>query len=256
MFKNIFHTIKKENNKKHKELNFSLHPLDVSNLSFKINKKIIIDNINILIPLKGLTVILGPNGSGKSIFLKLIHGLLTPTRGQIKWGNVCINKMIREKQAMVFQKPVLLRRSVAANIDFVLKGLNKNNKIYRNQLLEEVNLLEKLKIPARSLSGGEQQRLVIARALALQPSVLLLDEPSLNLDPVSTLNIEKIILNAYKLGVKIILVTHDIGQAKRLADDVVFLNAGKIMEYKSSKIFFSNPSSHEARLYLEGKMVN
>ena len=232
-----------------------MHPLVINNLTFRKDKNIIIDDINISLPLNGLTVILGPNGSGKSVLLKLIHGLLRPTLGNIKWGNVSINKDIRKKQAMVFQKPVLLRRSVAANIDFVLKPQKDKAKIIRDKLLKDVNLLNKSSMPARLLSGGEQQRLVIARALALGPSVLLLDEPSLNLDPVSTFKVEKIILEAYKSGMRVILVTHDIGQAKRLANYIVFLNAGKIIEYKPSKSFFSNPSSKEAKFYLDGKMI-
>jgi tungstate transport system ATP-binding protein len=156
---------------------------------------------------------------------------------------------------MVFQKPVLLRRSVAANIDFVLKLKGKVDTVRRNELLAQASLFDRAAQPARALSGGEQQRLALARALASDPEVLFLDEPTASLDPTSTLAIETSIRAASLRGVKIILVTHDAGQARRLSGDVVFMHLGKVVEHSSADVFFTKPTCHVARDYLTGRLV-
>ena len=201
----------------------------------------------------GCTMIMGPNGSGKSLLLKLLHRLIQPTSGRIDWGGDA-PEQATSRQALVFQKPVLLRRSVAANIDFVLKARGKQAD-RRDALLEHAGLAHKASQPARLLSGGEAQRLALARALATDPEVLFLDEPTASLDPASVLVIEKIVSEARARGVRIIFVTHDMGQARRMADDVVFLHRGRIAEHCAAAEFFPEPRSAAARDYLNGILV-
>jgi tungstate transport system ATP-binding protein len=158
---------------------------------------------------------------------------------------------------MVFQRPVLLRRSVVANVEYALaaQGIGRAERRERARAALVAAKLEHLaERPARVLSGGEQQRLAVARALAIRPDVLLLDEPTANLDPASTLAIEELIGVAHREGTKIIFVTHDIGQAKRLADDVVFMHAGRVGEHIPADRFFSGPTYEPAKAYLAGRL--
>lgn len=230
-----------------------LLPLKVRDLVLRFGEATVLDRLDLELGPAGCTMIMGPNGSGKSLLLKLLHGLMRPTSGWIDWGGEA-PKLVTERQALVFQKPVLLRRSVAANIDFVLKARRKDTA-ERPALLDNVGLLHKANQPARLLSGGEAQRLALARALATDPEVLFLDEPTASLDPASVLAIEKIVSDARARGVRIIFVTHDMGQARRMADDVVFLHRGRVAEHEPAVDFFSKPRSPEARDYLNGRIV-
>ncbi|MGI9409269.1 MAG: ATP-binding cassette domain-containing protein, partial [Hyphomicrobiaceae bacterium] len=162
---------------------------------------------------------------------------------------------VRLRQAMVFQRPVLLRRSVAANIDFVLALRGGPSPARRDALLDHVGLAARARQPARLLSGGEQQRLTLARALATEPDVLFLDEPTANLDPASVLMIEDIVTAAHANGTKIIFVTHDIAQARRLGGDIVFLDAGRVVEHRVADEFFGSPETETARAYLDGRLI-
>ena len=199
----------------------------------------------------GITLMMGANGAGKSLFLRSLHGLL-PAEGVIEFAGRSLREAQGE-QAMVFQKPTLLRRTVEQNMQFAAPEGTSTAQI--NALLREVHLNEKAKQPARRLSGGEQQRLALARALLTQPRILLLDEPTASLDPGSVLIIERLIQQASAAGVKVIFVSHDIGQAKRLASDVVFLHQGKITEHSSAENFFKQPVSKEAQAYLAGELL-
>ena len=165
-------------------------PLDIAGLTLAVDSRRLVDDLTLRLKGSGLTVIMGPNGAGKSLLLRLIHGLIRPTGGAISWGGVPMSAGLRARQAMVFQRPVLLRRSVAANIDFVL-GLRgaigaRAAAERRDRLLDRVGLLGHARQSARLLSGGEQQRLALARALAVEPEVLFLDEATASLDPAST----------------------------------------------------------------------
>jgi tungstate transport system ATP-binding protein len=184
-----------------------------------------------------------------------MHGLMDPTAGQVLWGGRPMNEDVRRRQAMVFQRPVLLRRSVAANVRFVLKHRGGSSSERVVALLDEVGLASHARQPARLLSGGEQQRLALARALALEPKVLFMDEPTASLDPASTAAIEAIVKKIHDRGTKIVFVTHDLGQARRLADDVVFLNRGRLVEHTAASRFFDEPESREARDYLAGRLI-
>ena len=242
--KKIFSDLKLQSDK-------SFLPLEIKNLNYSIGSKEILYNLNIKIISDRITVIMGPNGAGKSIFLKILNGIIRPTSGKILWNEKVDESLVLNGQALVFQKPVLLRRSVKANLDFFDKLTNLNN-YDKNQLLKIVDLLDQKNQPARLLSLGEQQRLSLIRALLLRPRLIMLDEPTANLDPASTKIIEDIIISLKEFGIKIIFVTHNILQAKRLADEVIFFDKGELIEHSNSKEFFSNSKSIKVNNYLNG----
>lgn len=231
----------------------SILPLKVRDVVLRFGSETVLNNLSLDLGSTGCTMILGPNGSGKSLLLKMLHGLIPPTSGQIDWdGNSPADVTMR--QALVFQKPVLLRRSVAANLDFVLKARRKDRG-RTEWLLDHVGLAHKANQPARHLSGGEAQRLALARALATDPEILFLDEPTASLDPASVLAIERIVSDARARKVRIIFVTHDVGQAQRLGDDIVFMHGGRVAEHAPAHVFFPEPQCQAARDYLNGRIV-
>jgi tungstate transport system ATP-binding protein len=233
-------------------------PAHARGLVFEAGGRRLIDRLSLTLRPGVRTVVMGPNGAGKSLLLRLLHGLLEPNAGVILWGGRPLGRAIRLRQAMVFQRPVLLRRSALANLTHALRarGVPHNERRERAQKMLAVAGLEALAgTPARLLSGGEQQRLAMARALSLEPDVLFLDEPTANLDPGSTLAIEQLIHQAHHEGTKIVLVTHDVGQARRLADEVVFLHRGQLEEQSPAGRFFGAPASAAARAFLDGQLV-
>jgi tungstate transport system ATP-binding protein len=197
------------------------------------------------------TVILGANGAGKSVLMRLMHGLLTPTEGRVSWsgGNP------RRHQAMVFQRPVMLRRSALANVVYALKvaGVVDAQRVAMGAL-EEVGLAHLAHRSARVLSGGEQQRLALARAWALHPEVLFLDEPTASLDPGATREIEALIRAFDAAGTKVVMATHNLGQARRLGDEVLFLHQGRLVERTPVDQFFAKPASPEAAAFIRGEL--
>ena len=236
----------------------ALLPLELRRLSYEANGKCVIDSVNLTLEARDITVIMGPNGAGKSVLLRLMHGLIAPTSGEILWAGRRMDRELARRQAMVFQKPVLLRRSAAANIWHALglRGIERGERGIRvDGALKLAGLQHHRSMPARVLSGGEQQRLCLARALSLEPEVLFLDEPTASLDPASTMAIEGLLVDAQHRGIKIIVVTHDVGQARRLAQDVVFLHHGRVIEHGLSKSFFDQPESEVARAFLAGGLV-
>jgi tungstate transport system ATP-binding protein len=230
-------------------------PCEAKGLTFIANDNRIIDNVDLTMADGPVTMIMGPNGAGKSVLVRLLHGMLKPTAGKISWGGRPLDDTARKRQAMIFQAPVLLRRSVAANISFVLSLRGRAYRDRCEEILSMVGLAEHAGRPARLLSGGERQRLAIARALASEPDVLFLDEPTASLDPASVVAIEQIVTDIRDSGVKIIFITHDVGQARRLGDEVVFIHKGRIVEQVPTATFFDNPKSREARDYLAGRIV-
>ena len=231
----------------------SILPLRVRGLTLRLGESTVIERLDLDLDGAGCTLLMGPNGSGKSLLLKLLHGLLAPSGGTVHWGGRTAAE-VTARQALVFQKPVLLRRSVAANLDFVLKSRGAPRG-RGPALLEHVGLAHKARQPARLLSGGEAQRLALARALATDPEVLLLDEPTASLDPGSVLAIERIVGEARARGVRVVLVSHDVGQARRMADEVVFVHRGRVIEHAPASEFFPVPRSAAARSYLNGGIV-
>jgi tungstate transport system ATP-binding protein len=237
------------------EADSSILPCEARGLCFEAGGKQLIDGIDLKLTAGPATMIMGPNGAGKSLLLRLLHGLLRPSAGEVIWGGRPLDENARKRQAMVFQTPVLLRRSVAANIDFVLRLRGAADRARRDDILDLCGLAAQANQPARLLSGGERQRLAVARALATEPAVLFLDEPTASLDPASVLAIERTVAAARERDVKIIFITHDIGQARRLADEVVFMHWGRIVEQAPARKFFDAPASREAQDYLAGRIV-
>jgi len=194
------------------------------------------------------TIILGANGAGKSVLMRLMHGLLRPTAGRISWSS-------NGRQAMVFQRPVMLRRSALDNVIYALRvaGVAAAERPAMDAL-KEVGLADLAHRPARVLSGGEQQRLALARAWALHPEVLFLDEPTASLDPSAAREIENIIRAFDAAGTKIVMATHNLGQARRLADEVIYLHQGRVLERTPVAEFFSKPATAEAAAFIKGEL--
>jgi tungstate transport system ATP-binding protein len=234
----------------------SLLPLRLDHVTFAAGGRRIIDDLSVAIDAGPRTVIVGPNGAGKSVLLRLCHGLLAPTSGSIVWNAVEPAGAPR-RQAMVFQRPVLLRRTALANVSHALgiAGVPARIRSGRaREALSKVGLERHAAHPARVLSGGEQQRLALARAWSLQPEIIFLDEPTASLDPGATHEVENVILAMVAAGTKIVLVTHNFGQARRMGDEILFLHQGRIAERASAQTFFKHPQSVAAARFLEGEL--
>ncbi len=234
----------------------SLLPLRLDGVVFEAGGQRIINGVSMTIGHGPRTVLLGPNGAGKSVLLRLCHGLLAPTAGTIEWHTPELPGGPR-LQAMVFQRPVMLRRSAFGNVSYALKlaGVAGGERADRAfEALGKVGLDKGADRAARVLSGGEQQRLALARVWALRPEILFLDEPTASLDPGATQEIESIILALHAAGTKIVMVTHNLGQAHRLADEILFLHQGRLVERASADRFFKHPTSAEAARFLEGEL--
>lgn len=236
-------------------MSVAILPLRLKAVSYRVGATPLLSDISLTIPQGRRLVVMGANGAGKSLFLRLCHGLIDPTAGQRHWAS---NEARAQAQAMVFQRPVLLRRSVAANLEYplALRGLpraTRRETVART--LDRFGLSPLAGRPARLLSGGEQQRLALARAWAMQPQVLFLDEPSASLDPSATRAIEAMIEAFSADGITIVLTTHDLGQARRLAQDVAFMHRGRLIEHEAAERFFAGPKAPEARAFLAGDLI-
>ena len=231
-------------------------PLALDNVSFEIGGMRLIKDMSCTFDAGPRSAIIGPNGAGKSLFLRLCHGLLQPSAGTITWQ--ANGASTRDAQAMVFQRPVMLRRTARANIDYALKlrGLSRDERQARiNEVLRRVGLRRLDASPARVLSFGEQQKLALARAWALKPQVLFLDEPTASLDPAATHDVEEIIQAIHEEGTRIIMTTHDLGQVRRMADDVMFLHRGRMLERAPVEQFFTDPKNDLAQAFLRGELL-
>jgi tungstate transport system ATP-binding protein len=198
----------------------------------------------------GRTAILGPNGAGKSTLLRLMHGLLKPSAGRIAWPQPL-------SQGMVFQRPLMLRSSALANIEYglTLRGFAPDEQRRRaHEALARVGLPDLAGRQAKRLSGGEQQRVALARAWALEPQVLFLDEPTASLDPLSSREVERIVGEIAATGTKIVMTTHNLGQARRMADEVVFIDGGRVLEQTPAAEFFRQPRTAAAREFIHEEL--
>ena len=232
-------------------------PLTLQDVSYAVNGMQLIKNLSATFSPDTLSVILGPNGAGKSLLLRLCHGLIEPTHGQIQWKERR-SHIVRRFQAMVFQRPIMLRRSVFSNLEHGLRhrGVGKHERLRRiEEILNSTGLARLGRVAARSLSVGEQQRLAVARAWSLDPEVLFLDEPTAALDPAATHSLEKIIDNIRKSKTKVIMTTHDLGQARRLADEIFFLYRGRLLEHSNAESFFEQPKNDLAQSFLRGELL-
>ena len=235
----------------------SILPLALKDVSFAVGNKRLIKNVNCVFAERLCTVIIGPNGAGKSLFLRLCHGLVRPSSGLVAWEGAR-ERDPRPFQAMVFQRPVMLRRSVWANVDYALalRGIAKaERRAVVHDALEWTGLSHLRESPARVLSGGEQQRLALARVWALNPEVLFLDEPTASLDPAATHTIEELIAAIHAAGTRLIMTTHDLGQARRMADEVIFMHRGRVLEQSPAAAFFAKPENESAQAFLRGELL-
>ncbi|NKX44480.1 ATP-binding cassette domain-containing protein [Roseibacterium sp. KMU-115] len=233
----------------------SILPLRLEGVGYAVGVKPLLSDVSLTVEPGRRLVVLGANGAGKSLLLRLCHGSIAPTSGRFFWAD---GSPRPEAQAMVFQRPVLLRRTVAANIDYplALRGLSRSDRrAMVARTLDRFGLGAMAERPARLLSGGEQQRLALARAWAMRPEVLFLDEPTSALDPSATRIIEEMIESFSAEGITIVLTTHNLGQARRLAEDVAFLHRGRLIEQGPAAAFFAGPKTTEARAFLAGDLI-
>lgn len=218
-----------------------------------MNGRTIIERVSLALEAGTSTIILGANGAGKSVLMRLMHGLLAPSSGRLAWAG----SGARRRQAMVFQRPVMLRRSALANVVYALQVAGvapAGRERIAREALAEVGLLGAAGRPARVLSSGEQQRLALARAWALHPEVLFLDEPTASLDPGATHEIENVIRAFDAAGTKIVMSTHSLGQARRLGDEVIYLHLGRVLERAPIGRFFPHPATAEAAAFVKGEL--
>ncbi len=230
-------------------------PLLVDGLSFRVGDVAVLNEVSFDIAPGSRNIVLGPNGAGKSVLMRLLHGLLMPTTGTVHWSSADAMQ-VRRAQAMVFQRPMMLRRSVRENVEFALHVAGVGSvSAAAEAALERAGLMRLADRAARLCSGGEQQRVALARAWALQPEVLFLDEPTASLDPAATKAIEEVVGAMHQAGTTIVMTTHDLGQARRLADRVLFLNHGRLVEDTPATTFFQQPQSPEAAAFIRGELL-
>ncbi|OUR79177.1 sulfate ABC transporter ATP-binding protein [Alphaproteobacteria bacterium 46_93_T64] len=234
----------------------SILPLTLINVSVRKGAKVILGPVDWELSSSGCTIVLGPNGAGKTTLLRLMHGLQKPSKGEIAWQ--ADFKTVSARQSFIFQTPVVMRRTVLENLIYPLlvrRIPKKDAEREAAEWLEAVGLEDFKQKAAVTLSGGEKQKLAMARALIIKPEVLFLDEPSTNLDGASTVSIEALVKKAIADGTRIVMATHDIGQARRLASEVVFLLHGKIHEISAGGVFFDAPRTNEAQSFLRGDIL-
>lgn len=234
-----------------------LMPLLLSGVCYQAQGMVLLDRVDLVLSQGQRTLVLGPNGAGKSLLLRLCHGLIQPTSGTIRWAGGKLSTTdpaARRRQAMVFQRPVLLRRSAAANLAYARSVMGDRGRSVW-EALEAFGLTALADRPARVLSGGEQQRLALARAWICAPEMLFLDEPTASLDPAATRAVEAAVARFHAEGATVVMTTHDLGQARRLADRVLFMAGGRLIEDAPADQFFTQPATAAARSFLAGDLV-
>ena len=234
----------------------SILPVVLKDAKVIRNGKCLVGPLNLTLGAEGMTIVMGPNGSGKTSMLRLMHGLERISAGTITWSGS--EAEVRARQSFVFQTPIMLHRSVEENLIYPLTVHRKDKakaKAFAHDWAARIGLGDRMAQSATRLSGGEKQKLALARALMSKPDLLFLDEPSANLDGRATREIEEILLEVRAGGGRIIMATHDIGQAKRLADDVMFMFQGQLIEQSIAEDFFEEPKTRQANAYLRGDIV-
>ncbi|WP_349371741.1 ATP-binding cassette domain-containing protein [Salinarimonas sp.] len=237
----------------------SILPLRLESVGFAAGGRTLLADVSLTVPRGARLFLLGPNGAGKSLTLRIAHGLIAPSAGRVVWAGAAGGAAAAgRRHAMVFQRPVLLRRSALANVEhaLALQGLSRAERRQRaEEALARFGLGALALRPARVLSGGEQQRLAIARAWATRPELLFLDEPTSALDPAATRAVEEAIAAIHAEGVTIVMTTHDLAQARRLASDVAFLHHGRLVEAATAETFFTRPATADARAFVAGELL-
>jgi tungstate transport system ATP-binding protein len=232
----------------------AVFPLEARNLTVRLGNHTALSGVNLTLRGTRRLAILGANGAGKSVLLRTLHGLIYPTEGTVTWAH---SERRPPNQAMVFQRPVMLRRTAIENVRYALatRGIHGSEQEDRaREALQIVGLPHLADRQARVLSGGEQQRLALARAWALKPRVLFLDEPTTSLDPATAAEIERVILDIRGMGTSTVVTTHVLGFARRMADDIIFLHQGRLMERTPVARFFASPQTPEADQFLKGEL--
>jgi len=231
-------------------------PIVLDDAGYRVRGLTILDRISLAIAPGAPIVLIGPNGAGKTTLIRLAMGLIMPTSGRVTWGGRA--EVPPRRRSIVFQRPAMLRRSVAANIHYALNSIGVARSDWdacTADLLEQVGLVGLGTRPARRLSGGEQQRLALARALARDPEVLFLDEPTASLDPAATKAVEDVVRAVAARGIKVVMSTHDLGEARRLAGNIVLMHRGRVVECSPAAEFFANPKTEEARRFVAGELL-
>ncbi len=231
-------------------------PLRLKRAQVTRRGKSLIGPVDLDIHADGTTIVLGPNGAGKTSLLRLMHGMERLSSGSLQWAVGATDA--RKAQAFVFQRPIMMRRSVLDSLAYplIIHGMARAEaRAHAADWLEKVGLQAVGAKQATVLSGGEGQKLALARALIRKPQVLFLDEPCANLDGRAMREIETILMETRAQGTRILMATHDMGQAKRLANDVLFVCHGRIVESAPASTFFTTPETSEARAFLRGDIV-
>jgi len=231
-------------------------PIVLGDVGFVANEVQILDGISLVFAAGAPTLLIGPNGSGKTTLLRIAMGLLAPSSGRVTWAGRALHAPTR--RGFMFQRPTMLRRTAAGNIRYALKAASVPRDLIEarvDELLCRVGLEGLGERPARSMSGGEQQHLALARALARSPEVLFLDEPTASLDPAATKAFEDVVQNIVAQGIKVVMSTHDLGEARRLAGEIVMLHKGRVLETGAAAAFFAAPQSAQARKFLAGDLL-
>jgi tungstate transport system ATP-binding protein len=231
-------------------------PLAVEHVTVKFGGLTALSDVTFSLARREILALIGPNGAGKTTLIRAAMGLVQPSQGRITWGGRADNPPVR--RAIVFQRPVMLRRSASGNIRYALRSSGipaAEHKGRIGEVLALVGLGHIADRPARRLSGGEQQRLALARALARDPAVLFLDEPTASLDPAATKAIEDVVRTVSERGIKVVMSTHDIAEARRLAGDIVMLHHGRVIETGAATSFFNSPKTGEAKTFLAGELL-
>jgi len=231
-------------------------PIEFEEVSLVAGAVTMLDRVTLSLAQGAPTILVGPNGSGKTTLLRTAMGLLAPSGGRVTWGGQGIG--VPQRRAIVFQRPTMLRRSAAGNIRYALRAAAIPRSQHDARLAALLGLVGLDGLggrPARRLSGGEQQRLALARALARDPTVLFLDEPTASLDPAATKAFEDVIRAVVERGIKVVMSTHDLGEARRLAGEIVMLHRGRVIETAAAASFFDTPQSDEARRFIAGDLL-
>lgn len=231
-------------------------PIVFEDVSILAGQVAILDRVTLSFSAGAPTILIGPNGSGKTTLLRAAMGLLLPSKGKVAWSGRTESPPLR--RAIVFQRPAMLRRSAIGNIRYALAAAGVARAVRKaraGELLHLVGLQDLADRAARRMSGGEQQRLALARALAKSPEILFLDEPTASLDPAATKALEDIIRNVAARGIKVVMSTHDLGEARRLGGEIVLMNRGRVIETADSHAFFDNPRTEQARRFIAGELL-
>ncbi|UWQ25322.1 ATP-binding cassette domain-containing protein [Leisingera aquaemixtae] len=233
-----------------------MFPLVAQGAQVRRRGKVLVGPVDLMLGGRGTSIVIGPNGAGKTTLLKMLHGIVRMNGGSLDWA--CPLEEAQKRQAFVFQTPVMMRRTVIDNIAYPLRLAGMSRRKARARAADwagRVGLGEILLRQATMLSGGERQKLALARALVREPEVLFLDEPCAALDGRATREIEEILAHASDSGTRLIMSTHNMGQARRLADEVIFVLGGRIHEFSPAEAFFAGPQTPQGRAFLNGDIV-